>query len=210
MSLTAKICSAVAPTSLLRIAARPPHPRALRSPSTSPRAAGRGEAPLRGRTNSFSLRLRARALPTAKRQNRFCPRQGIRGRRSAERRMPTIAAHHRQVYAVCATHPLRGRAPIRGAPAFRRYAAALAGTPSLLSSRPCFLGLGIMRALPALSGPSPVTAPHASAVIPKGMMPKAAPERVASPRGGTALAPHSERPSRRRPSMSEILWFVPT
>jgi len=35
----------------------------------------------------------------------------------------------------------RGCAPNRGAPAFRRYAAALAGT-SLLSSRPCFLGRG--------------------------------------------------------------------
>ena len=67
------------------------------------------------------------------------------------------------------------------------------GLPSLLNSRPCFLGLGIKRALPALSCPSPVTAPHASAVVPKGMMPKAAPARIASPRGSTALAPHSDR-----------------
>jgi hypothetical protein len=81
----------------------------------------------------------------------------------------------------------------------------LQGFPSLLNSRPCFLGLGIKRALPALSCPSPVTAPHASAVVPKGMMPKAAPERVASPRGGTALAPLPKVPSRRRPSMSEIM-----
>jgi hypothetical protein len=58
---------------------------------------------------------------------------------------------------------------------------------------------------PALSCPSPVTAPHASAVVPKGMMPKAAPERVASPRGGTALAPLPKVPSRRRPSMSEMM-----
>ena len=64
------------------------------------------------------------------------------------------------------------------------------GLPSLLSSRPCFPGLGIKRALPVLSCPSAVTAPHASAVVPKGMMPKAAPARVASPRGSTALAPH--------------------
>jgi hypothetical protein len=60
------------------------------------------------------------------------------------------------------------------------------------------------RALPAPSCPSPVKAPHASAVVPRGMMPKAAPERVASPRGGTALAPLPKVPSRRRPSMSEI------
>jgi len=46
------------------------------------------------------------------------------------------------------------------------------------------------RALPALSCPSPVTAPHASAVVPKGLMPEAAPARVASRRGSTALAPH--------------------
>src|SRR5262245_40771888 len=42
------------------------------------------------------------------------------------------------------------------------------GLPPLLSSRPCFLRLGIKRALPALSCPSPVTAPHASALVPKG------------------------------------------
>jgi len=64
------------------------------------------------------------------------------------------------------------------------------GLPSLLNSRPCFLGLGIKRALPVLSCPSAVAAPHASAVVPKGMMPEAAPARVASPRGSTALAPH--------------------
>jgi hypothetical protein len=45
------------------------------------------------------------------------------------------------------------------------------------------------RALPALSCPSPVTAPHASAVVPRGMMPKAAPARVANPRGSTAPRP---------------------
>ena len=64
------------------------------------------------------------------------------------------------------------------------------GLPSLLSSRPCFLGFSIGWALPVLSCPSAVAAPHASAVVPKGMMPGAAPARVASPRGSTALAPH--------------------
>ena len=83
------------------------------------------------------------------------------------------------------THLLAGRARL---PALRPRLSQ--GFPSLLSSRPCFLGLGIRRALPASSCPSPVTAPHASAVVPKGMMPKAAPARVASPRGSTALAPH--------------------
>jgi hypothetical protein len=83
------------------------------------------------------------------------------------------------------THLLAGRARL---PALRPRLSQ--GLPSLLNSRPCFLRLGIKRALPALSCPSPVTAPHASAVIPKGMMPKAAPARIASPRGSTALAPH--------------------
>ena len=112
----------------------------------------------------------------------------------------------------------RGCAPNRGAPAFRRYAAALAGTPIPAQLQAMLPGTwtahdaNIMRGesrrtLPALSCPSPVTAPHASAVIPKGMMPKAAPERVASPRGGTALAPLPKVPSRRRLSMSEIFWM---
>jgi hypothetical protein len=35
-------------------------------------------------------------------------------------------------------------------------------------------------------------------------MPKAAPARVASPHGGTALAPLPKVPSRRRPLVSEI------
>ena len=142
---------------------------------------------------------------------------GKRGRRSAERRnanhLPRniskrrrLLMYRRQVYAVCATHPLRGCAPYRGALAFRRF-----DRGSRRDSHPCStpghaswdFGKS-KRALPALSCPSPVTAPHASAVVPKGMMPKAAPERVASPRGGTALAPLPKVPSRRRPSMSEI------
>ena len=51
-------------------------------------------------------------------------------------------------------------------------------------------GTRFRRALPALSCPTPVEAPHASAVVPKRMMPKAAPAQVASLRGSTALAPH--------------------
>ena len=43
---------------------------------------------------------------------------------------------------------------------------------------------------PPFPVPSPVEAPHASAVVPKGMMPKAAPAQVASLHGSTALAPH--------------------
>jgi hypothetical protein len=133
--------------------------------------------------------------------------------------MPTIAAHTNK--RCCSLMLRRGCAPYRGAPAFRRYAAALlsetvtsltqlqAMPPGTWTAHDAKIMRGeSRRALPALSCPSPVTAPHASAVIPKEMMPKAAPERVASPRGGTALAPLPKVPSRRRPSMSEIHWLV--
>jgi hypothetical protein len=41
-----------------------------------------------------------------------------------------------------------------------------------------------------------------------GVFTEAAPARTANPRGSTALAPLPKVPSRRRPSMSEILWLV--
>ena len=128
----------------------------------------------------------------------------------------------RQVCAICATHPLRGCAPRRqvrvvsathlltgraGLPALPPRLSQ--GLPPLLNSRPCFLGLGIKRALPALSCPSPVTAPHASAVVPKDLMPEAAPARVASPRGSTALAPHFGSHPECVPRMSELSAHVP-
>ena len=152
-------------------------------------------------------------------KKRFAPakKEGGEAPKGACQPLPRV---RRQVYAVCATYLLRGRAPNRGAPAFRRYAAALVRNCDISDSAPGHASWDVDSArcehharrkpagVPAPSCPSPVTAPHASAVIPKGMMPKAAPERVASPRGGTALAPLPKVPSRRRPSMSEILQFV--
>ena len=83
MSLTAEICSAIAATSLLRIAAGP-RPRSLRSP-TSPRAAGRGEAPRRQHSrDAYASEL---CLPP---RTKIDSPPAIRGRRSAERRMPTM------------------------------------------------------------------------------------------------------------------------
>jgi hypothetical protein len=180
----------------------PPPPPFGRSPSPAPfHFAGRKKKIV------LATLLRARALPTTTpKQIRLRKK---RGRRSAERRIQPISAQHRQ------TLPLEGararkRAKSRGALAFRRFAAVLARTfTSWLSSRPCLLGLVQAAVLPARSGPSAVKAPHASAVVPKRMMPKAAPARTANPRGSTALAPLSKVPSRRRPSMSEILWLVP-
>jgi hypothetical protein len=112
-----------------------------------------------------------------------------------------LLTYRRRVYAVCATCPLRGCAPTQGAPAFRRFDHG-SRRDSHPDSAPGHASwdLESKRALPALSCPSPVTAPHASAVVPKGMMPKAAPERVASPRGGTALAPLPKAPSLAEPS----------
>jgi hypothetical protein len=64
--------------------------------STSPRVAGRGE-----HTGSFSRRIRARVFADNHEKNQ-------RGRRSAERRMPSIVRVHRQH---CYRRHRRGRAP---------------------------------------------------------------------------------------------------
>jgi hypothetical protein len=83
----------------------------------SERASPLPRANARGRINETVLATRL--VPEAcapPRHVKNCRRP--RGRRSAERRMPTM---RRQVYAVCATHPPRGCAPYRGAPAFRRF-----------------------------------------------------------------------------------------
>jgi hypothetical protein len=91
-----------------------PSPSGASRPSTSPRAAGRGE-----KAQSFSRRIRARVLLHHAKKIRASP-----GRRSAERRIVLpIAARRRQACAVCATHPLaRLRILIRCArlPALRR------------------------------------------------------------------------------------------
>ena len=115
----------------------------------------------------------------------------IKGGEAPKGACQPCAAHRRQVYAVCATHLPRGCAPLSEArPPSGASTAALAGTPIPTQLQAMLPGSRIKRALPALSRPSAVAAPHASAVIPKGMMPEAAPAQVASPRGSTALAPH--------------------
>ena len=114
-----------------------------------------------------------------------------RGRRSAERRMPTMcraaqtSVRELAQLICCAAARHIGARPPSGA-----STAALAGTPIPTQLQAMLPGSRIKRALPALSCPSSVAAPHASAVVPKGMMPGAAPARLASPRGSTALAPH--------------------
>ena len=105
----------------------------------------------------------------------------------------------------------RGGASLRDAPAFRRFAAALplAGLPPTgFNSGPRFLGrrpdaerpaFPILQSSELLAG--------RSLCRPGGV--RVARERIANPRAGTALAPLSGVPSRRRPSMSEIRYHVP-
>jgi len=59
-------------------------------------------------------------------------------------------------------------------------------------------------ALPTPASPSPVTAPHASVVVPRSMMPRAARVRRAKPPAGAALAPRPDMPSGR--VLSERVW----
>jgi hypothetical protein len=108
-------------------------------------------------------------------------------------------ARRRQVYAVCATHPLAGRA---------RLPALHYGTRQdfhiLARLQASLPGTRFRRALPAFACPSPGKAPPAPAVVPESMMPGTARERFAKPRAGAVLAPLSKVPSRRRPRVSKV------
>jgi len=114
--------------------------RSGRRPSRLALVAPQGD----GRHQSFSRRVRARALPTTTKNSH--PLAKNRGKRSAERRIQPLSAHRRQVYAVCANQSARGSAPkSRGALAFRRFTAALASavaTASGSAPEPRFLGRG--------------------------------------------------------------------
>ena len=50
--------------------------------------------------------------------------------------------------------------------------------------------------------------PGRPVIMPAGSMPEAARERIANPRAGAALAPHSGQPSGKRPSVSELMRYV--
>ena len=171
-------------------------------------------------TKSFSRRSHAPELcqPPPKRfasgthdPEKWCPVFGqdhaqTRGRRSAERRIQPISAQHRQTSPLAGARARRRANPGRARlPALRRGSRRDFHIPAQLQAM--LPGTRFRRALPALSCPSPVEAPHTSAVVPKRMMPKAAPARTANPRGSTALAPLPKVPSRRRPSMSEYFWL---
>ena len=93
--------------------------------------------------------------------------------------------------------PLAGRARL---PAFH-HGSCLAGfrplgaAPGQASWDEAVLPTPFARwALPTPASPSPVTAPHASVVMPRSMMPRAARVRTANPPAGTALAPPPDMP----------------
>jgi len=118
--------------------------------------------------------------------------------------MPTIAAHTDKRRRLSMLR--RGCAPIGARP-------PSGATPRLSPGRthPPLAQLQFPRFLrPDLTGVTRFglsqvyRAPRGPVVMPVERWPGAAPERVASPRGGTALAPLPKVPSRRRPSMSEI------
>ena len=134
------------------------------------------------------------------RQTRFAPGT----KEGAERRRAQFSLGPRNTGKRCRCLG-RGSAHFRGALAFRRSAAALArANASTLGSAPvpCFLR-------PGLAG---VTARCivrvGEVVVPVGRGPRAARERSASPRAGTALAPPTKVPSRRRPRMSKVIAYV--
>ena len=94
----------------------------------------------RGRMQDSVLAARSRpSFCSPLRQGRLLPL--LRGKRSAERRMPIMSALRKQVYAVCATHLLRGCAPLSGArPPFGAHACGTRHrlSPRWLSSRTGF------------------------------------------------------------------------
>ena len=124
-----------------------------------------------------------------------------RGERSADRRNHPLSALRKRGSAPCAADKSTRTCAnhLRGALASRRSTAALARLLHLTQLQARFSGTRSKRALPALSCPSPVKAPHAPAVVPADMMPKAARERIANPRAGTALAPPFGLASREAP-----------
>ena len=145
--------------------------------------------------------LAARSRPSfADDDNNLHP-QVSRGEQSADRRIQPMSAPHQTGVAACRCRGAEARrgqvdAKLRnlsawGALACRR-SARLSPELSHPGSAPGHASWDwSKRALPALSRPSAGKAPPASVIVPRGMMPEAAPAQVASPRGSTALAPQS-------------------
>ena len=158
---------------------------------------------------SFSRRVRVRALPTT---TKLVASPGKKPR-EAERREahPTSVRAAPTRVAACRRFG-RGSAPQTSIRSLRnssasgraRLTALRCGSrrdfhiPAQLQAR--LPGTRSRWALPALSCPSPVEAPHVPAVVPECMMPKAARERFAKPRAGAAPCSALRIASGMRPS----------
>jgi hypothetical protein len=103
----------------------------------------------------------------------------------------------------------RGSEPYRGPLAFRRSATALAAASERRRSAQAALrASGRTQALPAPPNALKQGTLHAGHNA-GGVVARTARERIANPPAGTALAPLSGSPSRKRPSLSEIrCWLI--
>ena len=162
--------------------------RMLSSPLHHP--SGGSPPPLRGGGCAASVlaTYRARVLPTTTRRNRLAPgnQRGSGAPRGASnqcRATPTHVAmsrrlgrgaRRRQVYAICATHLLPGRARLPALCCGSRQ-----GFDPLTQLQAMLPGTRVEAGVTALSYPSPGTAPPAAVLVPQGVMPKAARDQLA-------------------------------
>ena len=148
----------------------------------------------RGRmsVSDLAARHRARVMPTTTRKKKD------RGRRSAERRMPSIV---RATIGNIAAADIATDARQRGALAFRRFAAdsPRQSQPALAQPQAVFPGTRLRRVSPAFACPSPARSAQ-TGLFAGPTVSRAARERSANPRAGTASRSASRSASRKRPS----------
>ena len=172
---------------IILIAARPLHRASARSPS--PAARGRMSV------STLAARHRARVMPTTTRKKKD------RGRRSAERRMPSIVRAFANKCTQYAPLVCCADARQRGALAFRRFAAdsPRQSQPALAQPQAVFPGTRLRRVSPAFACPSPARSAQ-TGLFAGPTVSRAARERSANPRAGTASRSASRSASRKRPS----------
>jgi hypothetical protein len=132
-----------------------------------------------------------------------------KGKRSAERRIQPMAALQ-TVYAVLRKPAARVRQ--RALSGRARLPALHGGSRRNITSRlnlgPCLLRRGRDWLNAVAPCRSAVAAPHAPVVVPEGMMPEAARERIADPRAGAASRSTSRIASGMRPLQSRMTCHI--
>jgi hypothetical protein len=178
------------------IAARPLHRASARSPS--PAARGRISVSV------LAARHRARAMPTtARRKIKETTKEGGGAPKGACR---PLSAPHRQH---CCHRHRHGRAPNRGALAFRRFAAdsPRQSQPALAQPRAVFPRTRLVRRYP----PSPVPvkrAPRRPVLVPDERYPEPPGSGVQIRTRAPHPTPRSGMPREHDPQVSEILYYV--